>query len=186
MIFFADNMVIYIEKEIAENFNLYSIIDGFKHMKEQMTILQICIISLIVMVILNYEFIIFTLVIVLFWLSQKYWSRSASGKDDSDVLYDEVFFSRQSGNLAYGSIGYSQYALRLQLNMCWVDENNTSWKVSYRLRQGVSIGDYIMDSKSMVFLALVKHTLNLYLSFLILLQYVDKRRRLTSCFNKRF
>jgi len=39
MIFFADNMVIYIEKEIAENFNLYSIIDGFKHMKEQMTIL---------------------------------------------------------------------------------------------------------------------------------------------------
>jgi len=46
------------------------------------------------MVILNYEFIIFTLVIVLFWLSQKYWSRSASGKDDSDVLYDEVFFSR--------------------------------------------------------------------------------------------
>jgi len=39
--FFADNMFIFIEKEIARNFSSDSIIDEFKNMKEQMTIIMI-------------------------------------------------------------------------------------------------------------------------------------------------
>jgi len=48
--FFADILFIYIEKEITENFNFDQIINEFKNMKKQMTI---------IMVILNYAFIIF-------------------------------------------------------------------------------------------------------------------------------
>ena len=38
-----------------------------------------------------------------------------------------------------------------------------------RIANGVGVNDYIMGSKSMMFLAPVKHTLSLYLTFLILL-----------------
>jgi len=43
--FFADNLFIYIEKEIAGNFSSGSIIDEFKNMKEQMTIVIISLYS---------------------------------------------------------------------------------------------------------------------------------------------
>jgi len=40
--FLAKNMIIYIEKEIAENFSYNLIIDEFKNMKEVETILYMC------------------------------------------------------------------------------------------------------------------------------------------------
>jgi len=54
--FFADNMIIYI-KIITENFSSNLIIDEFKNMNEQMTIIQICAFSSVVTVILNYVLI---------------------------------------------------------------------------------------------------------------------------------
>jgi len=59
---------IYIEKEIFENFSSNSIIDEFKNMKEQKTILYICVISLIsfvVIIVQNYAFIFIVLVTII-------------------------------------------------------------------------------------------------------------------------
>jgi len=58
--FFVDNIVIYIAKEIVENCSSDSIINELKNMKEQMTIIYICMISFIVRVILNYVLSVFT------------------------------------------------------------------------------------------------------------------------------
>jgi len=46
----ADNMVIYIEKNITEKFNYDSIINEFKNMKKRCAILYICVISFIIIV----------------------------------------------------------------------------------------------------------------------------------------
>jgi len=42
--FHIDNMIIYIEKEITENFSYDSIIDEFRDVKERRTIFYICVI----------------------------------------------------------------------------------------------------------------------------------------------
>jgi len=52
--FLTDNMIIYIEKEIAENFTYDSIIDEFRDMKEWKAIFYICVISFLVIVKLSY------------------------------------------------------------------------------------------------------------------------------------
>jgi len=63
--FLGDNMIVYIEKDITANFSFYSIIDEFQNPKEWMAILEICVISFIVIVILNYVFIFIVLVTVI-------------------------------------------------------------------------------------------------------------------------
>jgi len=63
--FLADNMIIYIDKEIAENFSSDSIIDEFRDLKERRTILYICVISFLVIIILNYVFIFIVLVTII-------------------------------------------------------------------------------------------------------------------------
>jgi len=63
--FFVDNIVIYIAKEIVENCSSDSIINELKNMKEQMTIIYICMISFIVRVILNYVLSVFTWVTII-------------------------------------------------------------------------------------------------------------------------
>jgi len=59
-------MFIYIEEEIGENFNSNSIIDEFKNMNKWQSL---CIIAFIVMVILNYVFIIFALVEIIKYIN---------------------------------------------------------------------------------------------------------------------
>jgi len=60
-----------LKKKLLKNLSSYSIIDELKNMKKQMTIFYICVISFIVMFILNYVFIIFALVTIIkyiFWV----------------------------------------------------------------------------------------------------------------------
>lgn len=63
--YLANNMVIYIEKEISKIFNSNLIIDELKNLKNGMIILYICVISFIVIVILNYVFIFIVLVTII-------------------------------------------------------------------------------------------------------------------------
>jgi len=59
--FFVDNMIIYIEKKIAENFNIDSIINEFKNMMEERQFFK-CVICFIITTILNYVFILIVLI----------------------------------------------------------------------------------------------------------------------------
>lgn len=55
--FFVNNIIIYIKKEIAENFNFDWTVNKFKNLKKRITILYMC--DFFIILILIYEFIYF-------------------------------------------------------------------------------------------------------------------------------
>jgi len=60
---FVDNMLIYIEKKNLKNLVMIELFDKVKNMKK--TIDKICVVSFIVIIILNYVFIFIELVVIM-------------------------------------------------------------------------------------------------------------------------